>query len=113
MIYHPLVPAKAGTQEPRTMSFFVYILASRRNGTLYTGMTDDLARRVWEHRDGVVPGFTRKYNVKTLVWYELHETRESAFKRERQLKKWNRAWKLHLIEQMNPDWRDFSEGLSP
>jgi putative endonuclease len=64
----------------------VYILASRRNGTLYAGMTDDLTRHLWEHRSGVVPGFTRKYNIKALVWYELHEWRESAFKRERQLK---------------------------
>jgi putative endonuclease len=69
------------------MSFFVYILASRRNGTLYTGMTDDLIRRAWEHRTGVVPGFTRKYGVKLLVWYEVHESRETAFQRERQIKK--------------------------
>jgi putative endonuclease len=88
------------------MSFFVYILASRRNGTLYIGMTDNLARRVWEHGVGAVPGFTKKYGVKTLVWYELHETRGSAFQRERQLKKWNRAWKLELIERLNPDWRN-------
>jgi putative endonuclease len=100
-------PRESG--EPRkilVMSFFVYILASRRNGTLYIGMTDNLARRVWEHQTGAVAGFTRKYGVKTLVWYELHESRESAFLRERQLKKWNRAWKLQLIEGRNPDWRD-------
>ena len=86
------------------MNFFVYILASRRNGTLYIGMTDDLVRRIWEHRTGTVPGFTSMYDVKMLVWYEQHETRESAFMRERQLKKWNRSWKLELIEQMNPTW---------
>ena len=63
------------------MSFFVYILASRRNGTLYIGMTDNLARRVWEHQTGAVPGFTKKYGVKTLVWYELHQSRETAFQR--------------------------------
>jgi putative endonuclease len=91
------------------MSFFVYILASRRNGTLYIGMTDNLARRIWEHKSGAVPGFTRKYGVKMLVWYEVHETRESAFQRERQLKKWNRAWKLALIERSNPSWRDLSD----
>jgi putative endonuclease len=91
------------------MSFFVYILASRRNGTLYIGMTDNLARRIWEHKSGAVPGFTRKYGVKMLVWYEVHETRESAFQRERQLKKWNRAWKLALIEPSNPSWRDLSD----
>ena len=93
------------------MSFFVYILASRRNGTLYTGMTDDIARRVWEHKSGVVPGFTKKYGVKLLVWYEVHETRESAFIRERQLKKWNRAWKLKLIEDLNRQWRDLTEDI--
>ena len=93
------------------MSFFVYILASRRNGTLYIGMTDNLARRVWEHRIGAVPGFTRKYGVKLLVWYELHESRESAFQRERQLKKWNRAWKRNLIERSNPNWHDLADDL--
>jgi len=93
------------------MSFFVYILASRRNGTLYIGMTDDLERRVWEHKSGAVPGFTRKYGVKTLVWYEVHETRENAFQRERQLKKWNRVWKLELIERSNPSWRDLVDEI--
>lgn len=88
------------------MDFYVYILASKRNGTLYVGMTDDLARRIWEHRTDAVAGFTRKYGIKTLVWYEPHATRESAFARERRLKKWKRAWKLQLIEQMNPNWRD-------
>ena len=81
------------------MSFWVYILASRRNGTLYIGMTDDLVRRAWEHRTGTIPGFTREYGIKMLVWFEQHETRESALQRERQLKKWNRAWKLQLIER--------------
>jgi putative endonuclease len=88
------------------VSFYVYILASRRNGTLYIGMTDDLVRRVWEHQTGAVPGFTQKYGIKMLVWYEQHESRETAFQRERQLKKWNRAWKLQLIESVNPTWRD-------
>ena len=84
------------------MSFFVYILASRRNGTLYTGMTDDLIRRTWEHRTGVVRGFTKKYGVKLLVWYEVHNSRETAFQRERQ-----------MIERFNPSWRDFADELSP
>ena len=75
-------------------------------------MTDDLVRRVWEHRIGTVPGFTRKYGVKMLVWYEQHETREMAFQRERQLKKWNRAWKLQLIERFNPTWKDLAVDLS-
>jgi putative endonuclease len=93
------------------MSFFVYILASRRNGTLYIGMTDNLARRLWEHQNGIVPGFTKKYNIKTLVWHEVHESRESAFQRERQIKKWNRAWKLALIERTNPTWQDLAKEL--
>ena len=95
------------------MLFYVYILASRRNGTLYIGMTDNLLRRVWEHRIGAVPGFTREYGVKMLVWYEAHESRPSAFQRERQLKKWNRAWKLELIERTNPGWRDLYNELGP
>jgi putative endonuclease len=94
------------------MSFFVYTLASRRNGTLYVGMTDNLVRRVWEHRSGLFPGFTKKYGVKMLVWYELHESRETAFQRERQIKKWNRAWKLELIERMNPAWRDLFDEIA-
>ena len=95
------------------MSFFVYILASRRNGTLYVGMTDDLVRRAWEHRVGAVSGFTKKYGVKHVVWYEVHETRESAFQRERQIKKWNRAWKLEMIERFNRNWRDLGRELAP
>ena len=93
------------------MSFYVYILASRPNSTLYIGMTDDLPKRVWMHRTGLLPGFTARYGVKTLVWYEPHETRESAFTRERQLKKWNRSWKLELIERTNSTWRDLYEEL--
>ena len=88
------------------MSFYVYILASRRNGTLYTGMTDDLVRRVWQHRTGAVPGFTSEYGVKLLVWYEQHETAYSAITREKKIKKWNRAWKIEMIEARNPYWRD-------
>lgn len=91
------------------MSFYVYILASRRNGTLYIGMTDNLAGRIWQHREGIVPGFTKQYGVKLLVWYEQHETRDSAPLRERQMKKWNRQWKLELIEKMNLAWRDLYE----
>jgi putative endonuclease len=94
------------------VSFFVYILASRQNGTLYTGMTDDLVKRTWQHRNGVIPGFTKRYGVKTLVWYELHESRESALGRERQIKKWNRAWKLQAIEEKNPTWRDLWNDIS-
>jgi putative endonuclease len=84
----------------------VYIMASRERGTLYVGVTGNLKLRVWEHRDGMVEGFTRRYGVKYLVWFEFHHDFPSAIAREKQLKKWNRAWKLELIEQGNPDWRD-------
>ena len=94
------------------MAFFVYVLASKRNGTLYVGMTDDLVKRVWQHRNDIMPGFTKKYSVKSLVWYEAHETRDSAFLRERQIKKWNRIWKLELIEKNNSSWRDLGDEVS-
>ena len=90
----------------------VYILASRRNGTLYTGVTSDLPRRTWEHREGVAEGFTRKYGVKRLFYYELHATMEAAITREKQIKEWRRAWKIRLIESMNPDWRDLFEDIA-
>jgi putative endonuclease len=86
--------------------FAVYILASRRNGTLYVGVTSHLAKRVWEHKEGFVDGFSKEHGVKLLVWYELHDTAESAIRREKQIKKWNRAWKLRLIEEANPYWND-------
>ena len=86
--------------------FYVYVLASQRNGTLYTGMTDDLSRRLWEHESGQGSKFAAKYGVTRLVWYEPHETRQSAFTRERRIKTWNRLWKLELIEKMNPAWAD-------
>ena len=94
------------------LAFFVYILASGRNGTLYTGHTDDIARRVWLHREKVHRGFTAKYGVDKLVWYIMHETREAAFDHERRIKKWNRAWKLRMIEAVNPDWDDLYERLN-
>ena len=86
--------------------FAVYILASQRNGTLYIGVTSNLPKRVWEHREGVVDGFSKDYGVKNLVWYEIHGSAEAAITREKQLKKWNRIWKLRLIEEFNPQWRD-------
>jgi putative endonuclease len=90
----------------------VYIVASERNGTLYIGVTSDLVARIWQHREHLVDGFTRRYGVTMLVWYELHETMESAILREKQLKKWNRRWKLELIEAGNPDWRDLWDAIS-
>jgi putative endonuclease len=90
----------------------VYILAGRRNGTLYVGVTSDLARRVSEHRSGAVDGFTRDYGVRTLVFAEFHETMWDAITSEKQIKKWRRAWKLELIEQHNPQWRDLYDELA-
>jgi putative endonuclease len=84
----------------------VYILASERNGTLYIGVTSNLIQRIWQHREGVFEGFSRQYSVKTLVWHEIHTSMETAIKREKTLKKWNRAWKLKLIEERNPGWID-------
>jgi len=81
-------------------------MASQRNGTLYTGVTSDLKKRVWQHKNGVINGFSKRYDVKTLVYYETHGNAESAIKREKQIKKWRRAWKLKLIEGKNPQWRD-------
>ncbi len=91
-----------------TKGGWVYILASRRNGTLYTGVTSDLAHRVWQHREGLVPGFTATYGVKALVWYEHHASIDEAITREKRLKEWQRAWKLRLIEEANPGWRGLS-----
>ena len=90
---------------------YVYIMASRRNGTLYIGVTGDLVKRVWEHRNGVVPGFTRKYGCKLLVWYAAFEDLQEARLRELQMKKWKRLWKLSEIEQMNAEWQDLYPAL--
>ena len=87
----------------------VYLLASKRNGTLYVGVTSNLLPRIHLHREGFVRGFTRQYAVKMLVWFEQHPTMESAIAREKRIKKWNRAWKLELIEADNPEWRDLAE----
>ena len=84
----------------------VYILASRRNGTLYIGVTSNLVKRVWQHKNDLVEGFTKKYSVHTLVYYELYTDMTEAIAREKRLKKWNRAWKIRLIEKENPHWRD-------
>jgi len=87
-------------------AFCIYMLASERNGTLYVGVTSDLVKRAWQHREGAVAGFTKKHHVKRLVWYEQHPNAESAITREKQLKKWNRIWKIRLIEEANPYWND-------
>lgn len=93
--------------------YYVYILASQRNGTLYVGMTNDLERRIWEHKNNCIDGFTRKYKVHQLVYYELHDNPTSAIQREKQIKRWNRLWKLKLIEEKNPLWKDLSTGFPP
>jgi putative endonuclease len=90
----------------RMKSYWVYILASRQRGTLYVGMTNDLVRRVYEHREGAVDGFTKAYCVKTLVFYEEHATAIAAIQREKNIKHWSRKWKIDLIRSMNPGWRD-------
>ena len=92
-------------------SYYVYILASQRNGTPYIGITNDLIRRVYEHKNDLVDGFTKKYKVHSLVYYEQCDDVESAITREKRLKKWNRKWKLELIEKENPQWRDLYEDL--
>ena len=85
---------------------YVYILASRKNGTLYVGVTSDLIKRIYEHKQNIINGFTKKYSVHTLVYYEIHDDVREAITREKQIKKWNRSWKLRLIEEKNPEWRD-------
>ena len=90
---------------------YVYILANKRNGTLYVGVTSDLIKRTYEHKQNLVEGFTQKYNVHTLVYYEIHNDIEAAILREKQIKKWNRRWKLRLIEEMNPEWRDMYQEI--
>ncbi|MBM3344717.1 MAG: GIY-YIG nuclease family protein [Betaproteobacteria bacterium] len=92
-------------------TYYVYILASGRYGTLYTGVTSDLIKRAWQHQGGFVEGFTKKYAVKRLVWYETHDDVRAAITREKQIKKWNRAWKIRLIQERNPSWRDLYQEL--
>ena len=95
------------------MTYYVYILTSRRNGTLYVGVTNNLIRRVFEHRNNLVKGFTEKYGVHTLAYYEDCQSIESAIRREKQLKEWQRKWKLSLIEETNPEWRDLYDEIAP
>ena len=92
--------------------YFVYLLASQRNGTLYVGVTNDLSRRIWEHREGSPSGFTRKYRVTMLVYYESFQDVDYAIRREKTLKRWRRAWKIQLIEAENPQWLDLYETLN-
>jgi putative endonuclease len=84
----------------------VYILSSQKHGTLYTGVTSNLVQRIWQHKESLIEGFSKKYGIKNLVYYELHPDMESAILREKRIKKWNRSWKIELIEEMNPEWED-------
>jgi putative endonuclease len=93
------------------VAYYTYLLASKKNGTLYCGVTSDLIKRVWEHKEELADGFTKRYGVKTLVWFEVHEDVNEAIKREKQIKEWQRKWKLELIEKTNPHWRDLYEDL--
>ena len=93
------------------MAYYVYILASRRDGAIYVGVTNDLVRRVYEHRIKAVPGFTKKYNITQLVWFETYDDPISAISREKELKKWKRVWKTQLIEKDNPNWNDLYESI--
>ena len=92
-------------------SYFVYILASQRNGTLYIGVTNDLVKRVYQHKNDLANGFTKKYNIHSLVYFKQYNDIESAIIREKQLKKWNRRWKLELIERENPQWKDLYKSI--
>ena len=92
--------------------YFLYIMASKKNGTLYIGVTNNLARRVYEHKEGLIEGFTKKYNVKILVYYEVYNDMYEAIKREKAMKKWLRKWKIELIEKTNPDWKDLYEEIT-
>ena len=92
--------------------WYVYILANHRNGTLYTGFTNNLIQRTWTHKNDVVEGFTNKYQVHRLVYYEVFEDRDEAIKKEKQIKKWHRKWKLELIEKMNPNWEDLYDKIN-
>ncbi|NVO16645.1 MAG: GIY-YIG nuclease family protein [Rhodoplanes sp.] len=92
--------------------FWVYILASRPGGTLYVGITNDLVRRIYEHREGFVAGFTKRYRVKSLVYYEQHDTAVAAIQREKNIKHWPREWKIDLIASLNPDWQDLYDEIT-
>lgn len=107
------MPAQAGIQKVMNeKTSYVYILTNKRNGTLYTGVTSDLCRRMWEHKNGIYEGFSKKYDLKMLVWYEVYNDIKEAILKEKQIKKWERKWKLKIIEEMNPSWNDLYEKLN-
>ncbi len=102
---------KIGIQEKSLKPYYVYILASKRNGTLYVGVTNNLIRRIYEHKNGLADGFTKKYGVKILVYYEQGDSKEGTLLREKQIKDWHRKWKLKLIEKTNPEWKDLYDEI--
>lgn len=107
-----VIPAEAGIHtNPKTMAYYTYILASGRHGTLYIGVTNNIVKRIWEHKQDIVEGFTKKYSVHSLVYFEITESIESAIKREKQLKEWHRQWKINLIETHNPEWKDLYDTI--
>ena len=110
MLAHSVIPAQAGIY--RSMKkYYVYILASKKYGTLYIGVTGNLPKRIYEHKNNLVSGFTQKYNVHRLVYYEEHGNINAAITREKQMKRWKRQWKINLIEDVNPKWKDLYEEL--
>jgi putative endonuclease len=106
-----LVPGIHGRHSRRMRLFYVYIMTNRPNGTLYVGVTNNLGIRAWQHREGIIDGFTKRYGLKRLVWYEVHESIIAAIQREKNIKHWPRAWKVRLILAMNPNWDDLHEAL--
>lgn len=117
--YQSVIPAERSESRDRKplvermKRFFVYILATRKDGPIYVGVTSNLHKRTYEHRTHVIRGFTAKYNIDRLVWFEPHEGAEAAIRREKQIKRWQRAWKKELIEAENPEWNDLFEALGP
>jgi putative endonuclease len=107
-----LVPAIPLRHAPRVRQFYVYILASRPGGAIYVGVTNDLVRRVYEHRNGFVPGFTKRYRIHQLVYFEIHSTAHAAIQREKNIKHWPRSWKTRLIAECNPTWRDLYDEIA-
>ncbi len=108
-----VILVKTGIQYCMSHIYFVYIMASQKNGTLYIGVSNNLERRIFEHKNNLIPGFTSKYHIHTLVYYEHTDNINAALQREKQLKKWDREWKIELIEQDNPEWNDLGEHGSP
>lgn len=106
-----VIPAKAGIHKKKMKKYYIYILASKKNGTLYIGMTNNLIRRIFEHKEKIIEGFTSKYSINKLVYYEEHSYVNDANIREKQMKEWKREWKINLIESLNKNWEDLYENM--